>query len=268
MIVVKLFGGLGNQIFQYAYGRELQARGHDVKFHRHDLLPSVISNPESEPAHHRDHARYGLDGFNVKIEFSEPTGKEISMWDMAFHPEMLDVPDGVTLAGHWQCEKYFPSVVAELRDELWPVAKPNPQVAYWLEKIEAAGERSVALHVRRGDYTMPENMQYHGVCSAEYYQQALAKIGNIRQVFIFSDDPQWCRENMGDIGEVIETRNRYWDLHLIRQCHNAIIANSSYSWWGAWLGQENSHIIVAPQKWFVTLQMESKDIVPERWIKL
>lgn len=269
MLTVKLFGGLGNQLFQYAYGRGLELRGQAVRFMQVGLLPS-----SSTEAHHRDRARYGLDGFKTKVRLGGPSGQETARWDMTFDPAFLDLKGDVTLAGHWQCEKYFLNAAHELRHEIVPVDGDTPALGPFRARI-AGAKNSVALHVRRGDYTLPENLEYHGVCSREYYQAALDLIRKRRgsvSVFIFSDDPAWCRTSMSDVGEVMDTGNRYWDLHLISLAQDAVIANSTFSWWGAWTapfeGQRADRIVVAPKRWFVTPNLDARDIVPDRWIKL
>jgi hypothetical protein len=257
-IAIALMGGLGNQLFQYAMGRSLQKRGYEVVFKKRDLLPA-----SNEP-HALNKPQYGLDGFKTKIVFGDSDGPEITDSNMTFRPDIYDPPRNCTLTGHWQSERYIECVADELRKEFVPKNFPKKDVSELLNKILNTSD-SVGVHVRRGDYVSLQD--YHGLMPIAYYQNC---INSIRQKyphakpFIFSDDPDWCHENIE--GEIISTGDRFWDMHLMSQCQHAVISNSSYGWWAAFLGDNKAdRIVCAPRKWFVVEHLDSRDMIPRRW---
>jgi hypothetical protein len=264
MINVTLDGGLGNQLFQYALGRRFAANGHDVTFDRTRVVDY------DGAAHHKTRAQYGLDGFNTTVKFGSPIGPIFSDYNfpgaLPFRPEVLNLPAPHTLRGHWQSEQYFANV-GELRKELTLKVQPSSAVQSVAERIKAGN--SVFLHVRHGDYLIKENVTYHGLMTPEYYTRALgfisARVTDIKP-FIFSDDPEWCRQNLA--GEVIAGNNQFEDLWLMSLCQHAVIANSTFSWWGAWLGDTQERIVVGPAQWFLTPHLDARDIIPTRWVKL
>jgi hypothetical protein len=174
------------------------------------------------------------------------------------------------LSGFWQSERYFANHGHQLRTDL-VLKKPLPSAAVKLA-VQMASSPSVAMHVRRGDYlTDPKALVKHGVTSAHYYQTALQlmieKLGGV-DLYVFSDDPDWVRTNIqhsniifvSDFGFSAEQ-----DLWLISVCQHQIIANSSFSWWGAYLNDYANKIIVAPQPWFDAKHMAQQDIIPAGW---
>ena len=265
MITIELFGGLGNQMFQYALGKSLQARGRQVRFVKMNLCD------RSDAAHHVERPQYGLDGFCTSVPLSAAASnghRVLSDWEMPFRREAFEADGDIVLRGHWQSERYFEGIAEQLREELVPAHQPSPRVGALAVRLRSVN--SVAIHVRRGDYLLPRNVRHHGIMGADYYSHGLELIAAKYprpEPFIFSDDPAWCRENVP--GEVVSTGDRWWDMYLIGQCRHTIIANSSYSWWGAWIGDHQAErMVIAPQQWFVTPQLDARDIVPERWIKL
>jgi hypothetical protein len=176
------------------------------------------------------------------------------------------------LAGYWQSERYFldalPQVRAELvfREEL---VGHNADV-----RRRILSSTAVSVHVRRGDYVSnPKIKAFHGVCSAEYYQRAIALIqAKVRgtSFFVFSDDLDWARANLplpqdthyveGNSGA-----DGHRDMHLMSLCRHHIIANSTFSWWGAWLGSATDKIVVAPRAWFADSAEDTSTLFPEGW---
>ena len=142
---------------------------------------------------------------------------------------------------------------------------------------EIQKSKSVSLHIRRGDYI--SNKTYyanHGICNLSYYNKAVdylrKKLGNDIKIFAFSDDPNWVYENLKLPVEIIFINNNsseksYEDLRLMVNCDHNIIANSSFSWWGAWLNQNPDKIVISPQKWFGNNRMKNPDITPSTWLK-
>lgn len=264
MYTVILMGGLGNQLFQYAVGRRFALKGYEVVYDRTRLI-----DPTGAP-HHRDSAQYGLGGFDTMVPFGCGAGP--SWGDFAYHPGIETLTDPHVLWGHFQCEKYFESIIPQLRKELTIIAPISDSAKEWSRKIQAA-PNSAFLHVRRGDYTtIHENPQFHGLMGMEYYLEAMKVIekrsGSSPSIFIFSDDPEWCREAFPGYN-VVSGHTQFEDLWLMQQCQHAIIANSTFSWWGAWLGDDKpNRTVIGPHRWFVNKDISSKDVIPARWIKL
>lgn len=255
-------GRLGNQMFQYASLKGIaRNRGCDYCIPNHN---QVI----------KDHY-----GFDMKIELFYPfkmsgvSPRNIKLLDLGYAPvaeekhfhfdELLFnmCPDEISLAGYFQSEKYFKHIEDEIRvdfsfkDEILEPCK---------EMIGSIGE-VISLHVRRTDYLTNPN---HTILGLDYYEQALNKFYDAYSVFVFSDDPEWCKEQelfSGDRFMISESGDQYVDLCLMSLCKQHIIANSSYSWWGAWLsGSDN---VVAPVRWFGVNNSDknTKDLIPERW---
>ncbi|MDQ3108544.1 MAG: alpha-1,2-fucosyltransferase, partial [Bacteroidota bacterium] len=135
---------------------------------------------------------------------------------------------------------------------------------------------SASIHVRRGDYVHSESSnKYHGTCSIDYYERSakiLADQADVNHFFVFSDDPDWVRANIvlpypATFVSHNQGRESYWDLYLMRHCKHHIIANSSFSWWGAWLNPSTEKIVIAPQNWFNDPSASNNEIIPEGWIK-
>ncbi len=243
MITVRLVGGLGNQMFQYAYGRALMQR-HTVQF--------------------MDHCgQYGMsvNKFNTQVRLGLPEGPARSEKSLPYDPTEMVVEDPSTLYGYWQCEKYFLDVEAALRQE-FTLREPSGVLEY---------PNSVAIHIRRGDY-LTWAAASHGALPLDYYWRAAKYLTDRFQdlnFHVFTDDPEWARQNFISPRPVslIHT-TPHEDLILFSKCRHAVIANSSFSWWGAWLGADKTGTIIAPKDWFRTTEYDSRDIVPERWVKM
>ena len=281
-VYVRLLGGLGNQLFQYAMGRALaDARQVELVLDpRFILRKGCISGLAIDEFAIR--ARYLTD--TEAAYFKEPIWKlsralrrQINPW-LGYYHETVHSFDAAALAqslevmlsGFWQSERYFSNYGHQLRTDL-VLKSQMPSAAVKLAKQMASGP-SVAMHVRRGDYlTDPKALVKHGVTSAHYYQTALQlmieKLGDV-DLYVFSDDPDWVRTNIqhpkiifvSDFGFSAEQ-----DLWLISACQHQIIANSSFSWWGAYLNDYASKVIVAPQPWFDAKHMAQQDIIPADW---
>lgn len=274
MITMILQGGLGNQMFQYAMGLA-QARRLGVD------LQLDISRLQ------RDRMRqYNLSLFAGVTEpliyaAPQPTIEESSM---PYHPELVArIKDGDVICRNYQCEKYFLNVEAEIRAKFVP-KQPLPQMffPYAQELISKAGPRSVMLGIRRTDYVVQQ--AFHGVLPDGYYREAIHKVhrdlGVDPVLFVFSDEPTWCKENLKlpyethVVGTYDYTTSNHMgredaDMVLMGMCQYAIIANSTYHWWGAWLGDpEKKKMIIGPKQWFTTTTEDPRDIMPERWIRL
>ncbi len=190
-----------------------------------------------------------------------------------YDPEFGSLEAPVMLEGYWQSERYFASIAASLRNEVFvPVAPLPARNAELLERIHASNSASV--HVRRGDYVdRPETASYHGVPSSTYYTAAMAELVDrhaVETFFIFTDDPGWTRANLTGPRQVIfvdvnHGRESHWDMYLMKHCKHHIIANSSFSWWGAWLNASLSKTVIAPARWFAGSDAPH-DILPPTWL--
>ena len=255
-------GRLGNQMFQYASLKGIsRLRGYNYCIPNHK---QVVKDPY---------------GFDMKIELFYPfkmssvTPSNIGILDRGYAPVVEEkyfhfdeilftmCPDEITLAGYFQSEKYFKHIEDEIRadfsfkDEILEPCK---------EMIGSVGE-VISLHVRRTDYLTNPN---HTALGADYYEEALKKFDNTSSVLVFSDDTEWCKEQelfSGDRFMISESGDQYVDLCLMSLCKQHVIANSSFSWWGAWLS--GSDDVVAPVRWFGedNQDKDTKDLIPYRW---
>jgi len=294
MITAQLNGGLGNQLFQYSAAKSLALR-HNVPL-RLDISSFLRENlPELEVP--RDFELYNFTGVNdetcrLSAEENEAIIAFLKKKSLAkllpnykrkiysepfyhFDPNFFNSRKNVLLRGQWQSEKYFSCYrnhflhALQLRGNLVQncQAKAN----------EMRSCNSVSVHVRRADYLRKQIiLEWHGVMGKDYYQQAFAilkqKIGSFKP-FYFTDDPEWVIENLlplqsGELVSGTSTQNHYEDFYLISQCKHNIIANSSFSWWGAWLNQNPGKIVIGPKKWFDQGPKDTFDILPEAWIKI
>jgi hypothetical protein len=252
MITVKLLGGLGNQMFQLAFAKALEAYGRVTQLDRSSLVEGT-------------HREYSLWYFGDYF-FGRPEGSFISETSLRFNEDMLQPPDPSTLCGYWQSEKYFESVKNAVRQEFTPESPMRSQVEGLIDEIRHTN--SVFVHVRRKDYV---NLQhFHGMPTLAYYEEGLRRIEYVypnTNVFIFSDDPEWCSQNFNH--RVVEGTTKYEDLRLMSACRHGVLANSSFSWWAAWLGDtQEDRMVVAPARWFADPTVDDTDIVPNRWIKI
>jgi len=292
MIIVKVIGGLGNQMFQYAAGRSLADRLSvslklDISgFREYDLRhyslwalnisEELATDAEIAKATGRrlGRIRRGIHKFVPAVPAH--SRRQIVQSSFAFEPQVLSAPDGTYLDGYWQCEKYFADCEERLRVEFSLRAPSRGQDIEVAEQIR--GQTSVSLHVRRGDYVSDvTTSKIHGVCDGAYYQRCIRfiaeRVENPR-FFVFSDEPDWARENL-DIGypaTVVAHNNashNFEDLRLMSLCDHHIIANSSFSWWGAWLDPEPTKIVLMPKRWLADRDPEATaDIRPQDWIPL
>lgn len=297
MITVALSGGLGNQMFQYAAGRALALQlESEVAL---DLTSYIANRGRSWV---RD---FDLDVFNhqaVRIDTSVswkikyawklvPKIRQYS-WGQrfllmnrvfrdknsyAFDPRFHHLKDPFTLLGYFQSEKYFLPYREILLKEFTlkvPLNKANRDMA---EKIAATN--AVSVHIRRGDYiTNPYANKVFAECSVAYYRAAMEKIRQQADhlvFYFFSDDIEWVKQNLGDQVEAVYVDFNFGkdscnDMYLMSLCKYNIIANSSFSWWGAWLNQNPGKIVVAPRKWFKSPEANATiaDLIPESWMKL
>lgn len=262
MITVVLQGGIGNQMFQMAYGLALQSRGYAIQFDK----------SRERPGTHREYA-LGIFG---ELPFGSPSDSIFYEGDFRFEESKLSPSDPSTAIGYWQSEKYFKSIENEVRHKLnsalWPQKSSVVSEGFASAYHEIYRSISIAVHIRRQDYV--DLQSFHGMPSIDYYLAAVKQIQCQTlpsKVFVFSDDRQWCRENLPSEWRIVDGTNKYDDLRLMSSCKHSVLANSSFGWWGTWLGDnQQGRIVVAPKQWFAdpAMQEQSTDICPERWIRL
>lgn len=295
MIIAKLMGGLGNQMFQYAFARSLAIK-HGVEFKLDTTL--LYDNTLGEKFTVRS---LGLSHFNTKLNIASNTeienyrkGKLFKILDLfylnlslkfnklyirepffRFYQKALSAPKDSYLDGYWQSEKYFNEIRKELLNDFTVVSELSPETKKLAERIKS--EEAVSIHVRRGDYlSITENQAIYSICNEGYYFSAMKKIAEINKevvFYVFSDEPEWFKENINTnyiVHFVTHNTgiNSYQDLYLMTLCKHNIIANSSFSWWGAWLNQNSKKVVIAPKNWFIDKKRDTRDLIPKAWIQL
>lgn len=292
MVISQIIGGFGNQMFQYAAGRALSLRNHSA-------LALDISGFDN----YELHQGFELDRvFNHSFEIASKTDvRKVLGWQSSaiirrivsrrpfatfcrkrfvvephfyYWPGINDLKTDCYLAGYWQSEKYFADAARQIRADFTfrlPMEDKNAELAKQICQVNA-----VSLHVRRGDYVNNlKTAATHGLCSLDYYLASIRHVAERVQqphFFIFSDDIAWVQGNLKiDFPCVYVQHNRgadsYNDMRLMSMCRHHIIANSSFSWWGAWLNPSAEKIVTAPKKWFAN-QTNVIDLFPSGWITL
>lgn len=280
MITSRLFGGTGNQLFQYAAGRALADHlGADLALdsryvggaradcfghfaHARLIRPTALPPAKTERA--LRYALWRLFGRNPRFHREKGLG---------FDPGFRDLPDNTYLHGYWQSERYFADIRAQLRSDLTFTAPLDPANAAMAAQIGASA-CPVSVHVRRGDYLASGS---YAACPPAYYTAAIERIAQEADqpltCYIFSNDPDWARDNL-DLGhaQIVvdindETRGPF-DLHLMSRCAHHVIANSTFSWWGAWLNPDPAKRVIAPKNWFGTAKLSNPDLIPDAWVRL
>lgn len=284
MIVVRLRGGLGNQMFQYAAGRRLALHlGTELKLDAtayaeggtryYALKPFRTGACVATP---REVDRWlGRGGWRARLGAHLPWRRllrPVVEKSFRFDSEILTLPDNVYLDGYWQSEGYFADISNQIRKDFTfrdPLQGLNAGMAARIEDCTA-----VALHVRRGDYvTDARTNAWHGVCSVDFYRRCIARISEVCDnpvFFVFSDDLAWARRYLPLPGNAVfvagnDSTQAAVDLRLMSLCRHHVLANSSFSWWGAWLAEQPGQVVLAPQRWFRTPSQDDRDLVPARW---
>jgi hypothetical protein len=249
MISVLLQGGLGNQLFQIAtaYAHSLKVKDRFALFNNVHFLPLQ-----------GNHVNSYKDNLYRNIAFIEP--KDMKVYnEQSFSYKDILKEKNICLRGYFQSEKYFKDNREDLF-KLFDIENLRSRIAYNVES------GTVSLHIRRGDYLKASD--YHRNLPLSYYQEALTILKD-SPVFIFSDDIEFCKKTFkGDRFTFVEGNKDYEDILLMSMCTHHIIANSSFSWWGAWMSSGKGTII-APNPWFgPNGPKETQDLIPKDWLKL
>jgi hypothetical protein len=300
VVIARLIGGLGNQMFQYATGRALAVRCgallkldlsgfaavgvHTKRRYELDCFPI-----HGSAASNADLARFDRIGNPRALRLDRVlrllrllrSGRPVGVWPVYREPHFqfdaavaeLEAP--VYLDGYWQSERYFSDIAGVLRREFTPVAPLDKENAALAASIDAVN--AVSLHVRRGDYVSdPITNRFHGICPPDYYRRAVDYIVSrveAPHLFVFSDDQQWPRANLRfsvpmTFVDANPPERGYRDMQLMARCRHHIVANSSFSWWGAWLNPSRDKSVIAPRQWFSAADNDTQDLIPPNWVRL
>ena len=279
MVIVKVMGGLGNQMFQYALARKLQMLGKRVKLdisYYQDIPDGDTLRTKwlSEFGHSFEEilapSKWSLDAWIAKIEGEKYIWTESNY---NYDSSIYNVKRGY-LIGYWQTEKYFDDIAPVIRQDFkLDVNKLNICEEKIYQKLKET-KNAISLHIRRGDYLEPANFDYFGnVCTGLYYKRAIQyirdRVENCK-FFIFTDAPEDILiNNNADYNYQIISNGKYnerFEMFLMSECKHHIIANSSFSWWGAWLDSRQDKIVVAPEQW--TNKGDRQDIFCNDWIRI
>lgn len=255
-------GQLGNQMFQYAMLIGVAAKhGYEIRIPKHF-------------ARRKRFGLYELDKFKTSSGKLHPRDKR--HFDNTYHekgfgfdPQVLDQPDGTNFEGYFQTERYFEHCSERVREEFTFIDPINRYAEVFVRRNRTS-PCIVSIHVRRGDYLNTKDL--FQILTPEYYQRAMMHpmIPDKRQWFVFSDDLDWCRQNISnEFTTYVESPSHWHDMAVMSKCDMHIMAASSFSWWGSWLSGTDK--VIAPTPWFPRGprgHYNMSDIVPERWAKL
>ena len=290
--IVRLQGGLGNQMFQYAFGcglREVTGRPveFDTSFFRkapgehvpRALALSTFGIQPMEASTERIDALFDTNSswrsrLSRMVPSLLPTRTFREQQPYTFDPKVFDQTRAMLFDGYWQSARYFEGVQEEVRNAYHFVAPLAPEHASRADHMRSS--ISVSLHVRRGDYTTHSGAQHYFItCPMEYYVRAMDHIlGRFptAEFHVFSDEPKWARQHLRSRAPIHFTESGPEedgprDMHLMSLCQHHILANSSFSWWAAWLNPSLSKIVVAPTRWLRDPSIPTPDLLPPDWVR-
>jgi len=290
MIISRLMGGMGNQMFQYAFGRYLSIKHNSIL--KLDITDLLDRTPKKDFVY-RD---YDLDIFNIVEEFATADevlklkgkipGRGVKLLHKMigskngyvveavpnFSYKYYNSPDNVYLAGYWQAEKYFGDIADIIRKDFVVKEELSELSKGLLKQIQQSN--SVCVNVRRGDFvTNPA----HNVCDLRYYNEAKSIVSSKisdPHFYVFSDDIEWCSKNLDFYSPATYVSHEYAGrkfqdyLRLMAQCKHFVIPNSSFAWWAIYLSGSRDNVVVAPKKWIADDKYNDKDVYRDNWIKI
>lgn len=289
-VSVRLVGGLGNQMFQYAAARAVALRNQaplalDLSWFGTDPDRQFALGPFNIEATvgAQTSVRPGGAGLFARLgrRFARHLGRTrggtpvFTEASFRYDPAIEDVAPPVALDGYFQSARYFDAVAGQIARDFTLREGASGVTADMLERIRAS--EAICVHIRRGDYvTNSAANAYHGTCSLAYYRDGLAQVSHgldSPHCFVFSDDPVWVKENFhADLSvtvvDIHSTTQAHEDLRLMSACRRFVIANSSLSWWAAWLGAAQDKHVVAPKRWFSGSDNDISDLVPNDWLRV
>ncbi len=294
-VIVQILGGLGNQMFLYALGRSIARR---------TGAPLLLDTSVMTYAPQETRRSYDLDIFKLRPTFATradvaryhshgaglagkiahrlrgATGARdiLRQYKFEYQPEILRVAPPVYITGYWQSYRYFADIEDLLRADFAFRDPLPPATAVYADAIAQPG--AVCVHVRRGDYLDPKYSHFIGPCGIDYYRRAVERLREVVEeptFFVFSDDIAWCRANFGWLGRAVQfveyavppgARPQASDLQLMTRASHFIVANSTFSWWAAWLAGDRAKLVIAPKEWFKRAELITDDLVPGNWERL
>lgn len=290
-------GGLGNQMFQYAFARSLSIKNNtslrlDLSFLLNRNQPkgftyrkyelnvfkidtTIIQDSDLKPFNLESLNGMEKSYYKTLAFFNNP--KKILESGFNYDKAYLDSSKFLYLDGYWQSEKYFKDYREQIVKDFSFAEDPNTYYSGLISEAKRA--HSVAVHFRRGDYVGNQSTsEFHGACSLEYYAKAMnyltTQLKKEVHFFMISDDINWVKEHFTPKNNFTFIENNmgdaYEDMRLMSMCKHNIIANSSFSWWGAWLNLNPNKVVIAPKEWFAEPKMQSQtqDLIPSTWIKM
>jgi hypothetical protein len=289
MIIVRLTGGLGNQLFQYAMGRATSLRtGYplylDTRFisknstrvyslDKFKIAGKLASEKDYYLMKPRNNQIYLRLKHILKNRLFPPHWRYwITYHEPVFNDAMMRIRGPAVIKGYWQDERYFRDYEAVIRKDLVLYENPSVQQMNLMDKMRST--ISVSMHIRRGDYAHEQFIDRFGILRLEYYKKAMKYIQTQIEeptFYVFADDMEWAKNNIDFDNVVFLDFNGLdqgvEDLQLMSSCRHHIIANSTFSWWGAWLNPDPNKIVIAPKPWFKSVN-DNHNPVPDHWINL
>jgi hypothetical protein len=290
MVISNLKGGLGNQMFEFSAGYVL------AKERNTDFKLDLTHLRTKEKFQNETPREFQLDFFNISVESA--TEQEIFkvkkqysrgllpilkldsyliMLNIVKYPLLARISSDIYMDGYFQNEEYFQKYEKDIRKMFsLKVRYLTKDFVKMCDEIKRNFDNSVSIHIRRGDYvTNTQANKWHGLLRKDYYYNAIEYIKNKQGVekpyiYVFSDDSKWVKENMsfgGNVTYISEDFNPAQAIILMSNCKNNIIANSSFSWWGAWLNPNKEKIVIAPERWLAGSNIVSRGIVPKGWVR-
>ena len=298
-ILVRLWGGLGNQMYQYALARKLSILNNnaqiklDISYFANYYWPFELNKFNIKASLANSNEIFEFDNgslskkaglliekipwIRVKDFIRKPFSYVYTEPKVSFNPEVLDIRQDVYLKGYWASYKYFNDIRSVLLDDFTFKEEMNDSNKRICNLI-LSSDKAVSLHIRRGDYiSLPHTKKFfRSPYDDGFYDKAITEIEkniNNPEFFIFSDDPEWVKANMklkhkNTIVDINKGDNNYWDMKLMSLCKHNIIANSTFSWWAAYLNKNTSKIVYAPKVWFNDSKYIMEDIIPPNFIAL
>ncbi|MFK8037022.1 MAG: alpha-1,2-fucosyltransferase [Crocinitomicaceae bacterium] len=292
MIYIKIRGGLGNQMFQFAAAVALSKEKKTTigietsEFLKPDSnnytsrvfeLGDVFNLVDAQIVSKKSYNYLIEDNFFFKLKRKLFNGSVFYETNLAFDPTINKLSKNGYIEGYFQSEKYFLKYRESLLSLFTFSKKPSIKTTQTIAKINKTS--SIAIHIRRGDYQKNREINnVHGVLPLSYYEDALKHFDlSESHLLFFSDDIDWVKESFNFLNQVNVTyvnwntgKDSWQDLFLMSNCKHFIIANSSFSWWGAWLSTNENKTVICPKQWFAdkNLNKNTSDLIPKRWIRI
>ena len=282
MIITEITGGLGNQLFQYAAGLALSNK-HKTQLKINSNFNSLDTNRKLTLTHFNIDVNqanpveinhlYPSSSLNRKIQSILPASRKSFYKEkkFSFQSNFSQLSSSVYLKGYWQSELYFSSIDLIIKEKYQLDPDCYKNASDFIQQLSS--HESVSIHVRKGDYLKAPYNSYYAELNNEYYKRAIEFLKEICpaiKAYVFTDDPTWVEQHL-DLGISFElasghkTNSMFEDFQAMRSCKYHVIANSSFSWWTAWLSDHQDKQVVAPKNWFKNIQEDTTDLIPKSW---